>query len=243
MRAAEPGEVHEPATGAMHPRGQHVWLLAPTWIAVNALDRPVVQPVAVPVLASRPAVPGPVPACGGFSADADHRSAAVVVGDRLRAGLFYWGNRFKSMRRTTIIFYGILGGASMLLGGARRSTTRLPDCADRAARGRASRSRRACSCSPARRPPRSACWPTCPSASRPTAARSWASTACSSAIGQIIGSLIGGAAAELLGIDGLLFATRRPARHRARSRWRCCAPGARVSSRAPSRARRGARRR
>jgi MFS family permease len=27
------------------------------------------------------------------------------------AGLWYWGDRFKSMRRTTIILYGILGGA------------------------------------------------------------------------------------------------------------------------------------
>ena len=27
------------------------------------------------------------------------------------AGLLYWGNRFKNMRRTTIIFYGIGGGA------------------------------------------------------------------------------------------------------------------------------------
>jgi predicted MFS family arabinose efflux permease len=31
----------------------------------------------------------------------------------LRAGLVYWGNRF--MRRTTIILYGILGGAGMVL--------------------------------------------------------------------------------------------------------------------------------
>lgn len=29
-------------------------------------------------------------------------------------GLIYWGNRFKSMRRTTIIFYGIVGGGLLV---------------------------------------------------------------------------------------------------------------------------------
>ena len=33
------------------------------------------------------------------------------------AGLLYWGNRFKNMRRTTIILYGILGGGVLVLGG------------------------------------------------------------------------------------------------------------------------------
>ena len=32
---------------------------------------------------------------------------AIVFG----AGLLYWGNRFKNMRRTTIIAYGVTGGA------------------------------------------------------------------------------------------------------------------------------------
>ena len=33
------------------------------------------------------------------------------------AGLLYWGNRFKTYRRTTIILFGILGGAVMAVGG------------------------------------------------------------------------------------------------------------------------------
>ena len=80
--------------------------------------------------------------------------------------------------------------------------------ADRRAARRGSSPRRSgCSSSPARRRPRSASSPTSPSASRPTAARSWASTRSSSAIGQIVGSLIGGVAADWRGIDGMLIAT------------------------------------
>jgi predicted MFS family arabinose efflux permease len=30
------------------------------------------------------------------------------------AGLVFWGDRFKRLRRTTIIFYGILGGAALV---------------------------------------------------------------------------------------------------------------------------------
>jgi MFS family permease len=30
------------------------------------------------------------------------------------AGLLFWGNRFKSMRRTTIILYGVIGGAILV---------------------------------------------------------------------------------------------------------------------------------
>ena len=47
------------------------------------------------------------------------------------------------------------------------------------------------------------------------------------AIGQITGSLIGGVAASWLGIDGLLFATRRAARDRAHPAGVPAAPGAR----------------
>ena len=54
---------------------------------------------------------------------------------------------------------------------------------------------------------RSACWPTCPRPTPPTAARSWASTSVFLALGQITGSLIGGVAASSRGIDGLLVAT------------------------------------
>ena len=42
-------------------------------------------------------------------------SAGLAVGMLIFfAGLVYWGNRFKKMRRTTIIFYGLAGGAVLV---------------------------------------------------------------------------------------------------------------------------------
>jgi predicted MFS family arabinose efflux permease len=41
-------------------------------------------------------------------------AAAVVIGVVFGAGLLYWGNRFKDTRRTTMILYGILGGGALV---------------------------------------------------------------------------------------------------------------------------------
>jgi predicted MFS family arabinose efflux permease len=41
-------------------------------------------------------------------------AAAVVIGILFGLGLWYWGNRFKDLRRTTIILYGIVGGAGLV---------------------------------------------------------------------------------------------------------------------------------
>ncbi|MFL5712395.1 MAG: MFS transporter, partial [Chloroflexota bacterium] len=43
--------------------------------------------------------------------------AAIAIAVVFGVGLLYWGNRFKSMRRTTIILYGIVGGAVLVAGG------------------------------------------------------------------------------------------------------------------------------
>ena len=116
VRAAETGELHE--TGLARYRriltGSHVWLLAPTWIAINAtlglftsqtLFQLVREPS--PEFASQLLM-------GGF--DGAVVSAGLGVGGVLFfLGIFYWGNKFRNMRRTTIIFYGILGGAALLL--------------------------------------------------------------------------------------------------------------------------------
>ena len=93
----------------------HVWLLAPTWIAVNAsigvwFSQSIFQ-------FSRPD--------SRFRDQLLHRGftpieislAAVVIGLIFGAGLIYWGNRFKSLRRTTIILYGIGGGAILVVAG------------------------------------------------------------------------------------------------------------------------------
>jgi MFS family permease len=95
-------------------RGSHVWLLAPTWIAINAtlglytsqtLFQLVREPN--PQFANQQLM-------GGF--DPLQVSVALAIGGLLFfAGLFYWGGRFRTMRRTSIILYGIIGGAVMLL--------------------------------------------------------------------------------------------------------------------------------
>ncbi len=97
-------------------RTSHVWLLAPTWIAVNA---------AIGLWFSQSLfqfsqVNGRFPdqyLHHGFS-PVEISLAAVVVGLLFGAGLLYWGNRFKNLRRTTIILYGIIGGGILAVGGA-----------------------------------------------------------------------------------------------------------------------------
>jgi MFS family permease len=96
-------------------RSSHVWLLAPTWIAVNAsiglwFSQSIFQFSKVD-----PRFPDQF-LLQGFS-PVQISLAAVVIGLLFGAGLIYWGNRFKNMRRTTIILFGILGGGVLVLGG------------------------------------------------------------------------------------------------------------------------------
>ena len=96
--------------------GTHVWLLAPTWIAINATlglftSQTLFQIVSLP----SPRFSDQL-LMGGM--DRIAISLGLAIGGLLFfAGLFWWGRRFASMRRTTIIFYGILGGAAVLVAG------------------------------------------------------------------------------------------------------------------------------
>ena len=96
-------------------RTSHVWLLAPTWIAVNASIGVWFSQSIFQFSAPNPNFPDQV-LHQGFT-PLQISLAAVVVGVLFGAGLLYWGNRFKSLRRTTIILYGIGGGALVALGG------------------------------------------------------------------------------------------------------------------------------
>jgi MFS family permease len=87
-----------------------VWLLAPTWIALNAAlglytSQTLFQLVRTPDprFSEQTLVGGldPISVTVAFAAG----------GLVFFAGLWYWGGRFASMRRTTIIFAGIVGGA------------------------------------------------------------------------------------------------------------------------------------
>ncbi len=98
-------------------KGSHVWLLAPTWIAINAtLGLYTSQTLFQLVRAPDPAFASQQ-LMGGFSPV--QISLGLGAGGLLFfAGLFYWGGRFKDMRRTEIILRGIVGGAVLLVAGA-----------------------------------------------------------------------------------------------------------------------------
>ena len=90
-----------------------VWLLAPTWIAVNAfIGAWTTQSVFQLVKEPRPGFEDQM-LMGGFAPI----QISIAMGVALLvffAGLFYWGNRFKRFRRTTIMAIGILGGIAMV---------------------------------------------------------------------------------------------------------------------------------
>jgi MFS family permease len=90
-------------------RGAHVWLLAPTWIAINAvIGLWTAQSIFQLIREPQPEFADQL-LMQGFTPLAV--SAGLGVGMVIFfIGLVYWGNRFKRMPRTTIIGYGIAGG-------------------------------------------------------------------------------------------------------------------------------------
>ena len=113
------GPHHQPEFGLQRYgrliRSSHVWLLAPTWIAVNAAlglytSQTLFALVRVPVPRFADQL-----LMGGFS-PLEVTAGFVVGGVVFFAGIIYWGDRFKKYRRTTIIFYGLLGGALLVAG-------------------------------------------------------------------------------------------------------------------------------
>jgi MFS family permease len=96
-------------------RSRHVWLLAPTWIAVNAAIGLWFSQSIFQFSKEDPRFPDQA-LLRGFEAW-QISAAAVVIAILFGAGLIYWGNRFRNTRRTTIILYGILGGGILVAGG------------------------------------------------------------------------------------------------------------------------------
>lgn len=90
-----------------------VWLLAPTWVALNAvLGSWTTQSVFQLVRAPSDRFSGQM-LMGGFAPSQVSAGLAVAM-VVFFIGLFYWGNRFKRFRRTTIIGIGIAGGVAMM---------------------------------------------------------------------------------------------------------------------------------
>ena len=98
-------------------RGSHVWLLAPTWIAINAvLGLYTTQTIFQLIKQPDPRFPNQL-LMGGF--ESLQISLGLIAGGLLFfGGLIYWGNRFKNLRRTTIILYGVGGGLLIVAGAA-----------------------------------------------------------------------------------------------------------------------------
>jgi Major Facilitator Superfamily. len=96
-------------------RSAHVLLLAPTWIAVNASIGLWFSQSLFQFSRANPNFPEQM-LMRGYNAN-QITIAAILIAIVFGLGLLYWGNRFKNMRRTTIILYGILGGAVLVAAG------------------------------------------------------------------------------------------------------------------------------
>ncbi|HYN70773.1 MAG TPA: MFS transporter, partial [Candidatus Eisenbacteria bacterium] len=109
--------------------GTHVWLLAPTWIAINAVLGLFTTQTIFQMLRQ----PDPRFVDQQLMGRVDELQVGLglaVGGVLFFAGLIYWGNRFKAFRRTTIILYGLGGGAVLVLGAvAINHSGGLPDLA------------------------------------------------------------------------------------------------------------------
>ena len=142
------------------------------------------------------------------------------------AGLIYWGNRFKTYRRTTIIGYGVLGGAVLVVAGivVNHLALSLPLVGLIAALAAAGGLFLLAGATPA------ALGLLADMSERFPSDRGAIMGLYSVflALGQIIGSLIGGVAADWLGIDGMFIATLVLLGHRGRAAGPAADPGAPV---------------
>jgi MFS family permease len=184
-------------------RASHVWLLAPTWIAVNAAIGVWLSQSVFQLAKGDPRFPDQA-LMAGFTAN-QITIAAIVIAVVFGAGLLYWGNRFKTLRRTTIIGYGVAGGAVLVLAGVvvNHFWTTAPLLALVAVALAGGGLFVLAGATPA------ALGLLADMSERFPADRGAIMGLYSVflAIGQITGALIGGAAADWLGIDGMFLAT------------------------------------
>ncbi len=94
-------------------RSSHVWLLAPTWIAINAAlglwtNQSLFQ------LTQKPSPEFADQYLMGHFVPTEISIGLALGLVVFFAGLVFWGNRFRRFRRTSIIFFGILGGLAVI---------------------------------------------------------------------------------------------------------------------------------
>jgi MFS family permease len=90
-----------------------VWLLAPTWIALNAVLGSWTTQSVFQLVREPPAGFENQLLMQGFTPTGVSIGFAVV-GAIFMVGLWYWGNRFRDLRRTSIIAIGVTGALVML---------------------------------------------------------------------------------------------------------------------------------
>ena len=96
-------------------RHSHVWLLAPTWIAVNGAIGLWFSQSLFQFQRADPRFPDQW-LLQGFTAN-QITIGALVIAVIFGAGIFWWGNRFERYRRTSIIQYGVIGGIALAVAG------------------------------------------------------------------------------------------------------------------------------
>jgi len=121
------------------------------------------------------------------------------------AGLIYWGNRFKALRRTTIIFWGLVGGAVLI--GAAVAINHSEGFAPLLAAGLAVIAIAGLFVLAGATPAALGLLADISEAFPHDRGAIMGLYSVFLALGQIIGALIGGFAADDFGIDGLLVAT------------------------------------
>ena len=186
-------------------RSSHVLLLAPTWIALNAAIGVWLSQTVFQLVKGDPTNKFPNQVLmGGFTAN-QITIGAIIVAAIFGAGLLYWGNRFKTYRRTTIITYGLIGGAALVVAGivVNHFATTFPILAIAAGIVAAGGLFVLAGATPA------AIGLLADMSERFPTDRGAIMGLYSVflAMGQITGALIGGVAADWLGIDGMFIAT------------------------------------
>jgi len=181
-----------------------VWLLAPTWIAVNAFigawtSQSIFQLVKEP----RPGFTEQQ-LMGGFEPWQVSVGLAVAL-LVFFAGLFYWGNRFRAYRRTTIMAIGVVGGLFMV--GAIAGINHVPGSATLPIVGLGLAAAGGLFVLAGATPAALGMLADISEEHPEDRGAVMGLYSVFLALGQIGGSLIGGGAADRLGVDGLLIAS------------------------------------
>jgi MFS family permease len=96
-------------------RSSHIWLLAPTWIAVNASIGLWFSQSLFQLAKENPKFPDQWLLQGFESGQIT--LGAILIAIVFGAGIVWWGNRFDKYRRTSIIGLGIGGGLGLVVAG------------------------------------------------------------------------------------------------------------------------------